>query len=166
MRPLRTRVWIDALVAPAVTAAGTDLWSKALAVDRLSAVTAHAVLPMLDLELAFNHGISFSLLPAHEATSRVVPLALPRMLAAFDAGLAYRATGASERLGLDIMSGAAMGNLIDRWMDGRVTNFLDLHPAEVHWFTLNVADAWISLGAVVVASDAVRKPGRPTIGRA
>jgi signal peptidase II len=59
------------------------------------------------------------------------------------------------------MTGGALGNLIDRCADGRVTDFLDLHPAEVHWFTFNMADIWISLGAALIAWEAVGKPGRP-----
>ena len=161
MRLIRERAGFGALVVIAVTVAGTDLWTKALAVDRLSDGTVHAVLPMLDLRLAFNHGISFSLLPAHDATSLVVLLALQGMLTALVAGLAFRATGASEGVGFAIMTGGALGNLIDRCADGRVTDFLDLHPAEVHWFTFNMADIWISLGAALIAWEAVGKPGRP-----
>jgi signal peptidase II len=137
-----------------------DLWSKAAAADRLSDGTARALLPGLDLRLALNRGISFSLFPAHGPVSLAVLLACQGALTGLVAWLAFRATRRIERLGLALISGGALGNVLDRWMDGSVTDFLDLHPAGVHWFTFNLADAWITLGVVLLVHDAIRTPHR------
>ena len=155
------RVPAGAVVAAAAgLAAALDLWSKAVAADRLSDGHAHVMLSWLDLRLAFNHGIGFSLFPAHDPASLAVLLSFQATLTGLVGWLAFRAAGAAERLGLALVAGGALGNLLDRWGNGGVTDWIDLHPAGVHWFTLNLADAWISIGVVLVAWDAFLASGR------
>ncbi len=47
-----------------------------------------------------------------------------------------------------IISGA-MGNILDRLVDGVVTDFLYLHIGNISFFVFNLADAFISIGAVL-----------------
>lgn len=47
-----------------------------------------------------------------------------------------------------ILAGA-FGNLIDRIRFNGVIDFIDWHYAGFHWPTFNVADIWITLGAVL-----------------
>ena len=54
------------------------------------------------------------------------------------------------------MAGGAAGNFLDRLMDGTVTDYLDLHTGGIRWFTFNLADAWISLGVVLLLIDGFR----------
>jgi signal peptidase II len=46
--------------------------------------------------------------------------------------------------------GGAVGNLIDRFRFGEVTDFLDFFIGRIHWPAFNVADAAISCGAVLI----------------
>jgi len=41
-----------------------------------------------------------------------------------------------------------LGNIIDRFTDGLVTDFLHLKIADFSFFIFNIADASISLGAI------------------
>ncbi|HJE22877.1 MAG TPA: signal peptidase II [Methylorubrum populi] len=154
------------VAATAAIAAGVDLLTKAIAADRLSGGSVHALLPGLDLKLAFNHGISFSLLPAHDPASLAVLLAFQSALTGLVAWLAFRAGGSTERLGLALVTGGALGNLLDRWCQGGVTDWIDLHPAGSHWFTFNLADAWISVGVVLLVGDAIMTARNGVRGRA
>ncbi len=154
------------VAATATIATGVDLWTKAVAGDRLSDGSVHAVLPGLDLRLAFNRGISFSLFPAHAPMSLAILLGFQGVITGIVAWLAFRAVGSAERLGLAFVSGGALGNLLDRWRHGGVTDFLDLHPAGVTWFTFNLADAWISLGVVLLVRDAAMTSRDHVRGRA
>jgi len=47
---------------------------------------------------------------------------------------------------IGLIMGGALGNAIDRLIDGAVTDFLDMHVGAFHWPTFNVADIAIVLG--------------------
>ena len=64
--------------------------------------------------------------------------------------------GFSDRLaraGLALILGGAFGNLIDRAYAGHVVDFVDVYWRDVHFWAFNVADAAISVGAVLVILD-------------
>ena len=48
-----------------------------------------------------------------------------------------------------------VGNLTDRARLGYVVDFIVLHAGEYHWPTFNVADASITIGALLLASDII-----------
>lgn len=52
-------------------------------------------------------------------------------------------------LGLALIMGGALGNLIDRLWLGMVIDFIDLHVAGYHWPAFNVADSAVCVGAVL-----------------
>lgn len=60
-------------------------------------------------------------------------------------------------LALTLVLGGALGNLIDRVAYGYVVDFLDFHWRSYHFATFNVADATISVGAVLLLLDSFRK---------
>jgi len=51
---------------------------------------------------------------------------------------------------LGLILGGAVGNLADRVRLGQVVDFLDFHYAGFHWPAFNVADAAITIGAVLM----------------
>ena len=146
-----SRVGIVAGVA--VAASAIDLGAKAVAEAWLEEGAVRGALPFVDLSLSFNHGISFSLFPAHNPSSLALLLAIQGMLTCLVAGWALAAGGGLERLGLAAIAGGAAGNFVDRLMDGVVTDYLDLHTGGIRWFTFNLADVWISTGVVLLLLD-------------
>ena len=52
-------------------------------------------------------------------------------------------------MALGLITGVALGNLIDRLRFGAVVDFLDFHLAGHHWPAFNVADSAICVGAVL-----------------
>jgi len=61
--------------------------------------------------------------------------------------------GRESRLALTalaLVSGGAVGNLIDRLRFGSVVDFIDWHWRSYHWYTFNVADAAITSGAALL----------------
>jgi signal peptidase II len=48
-----------------------------------------------------------------------------------------------------------LGNLTDRVRLGFVIDFIQLHAGQYHWPTFNVADASISIGALLLAYDLI-----------
>ena len=58
-------------------------------------------------------------------------------------------------LGLGLIIGGAIGNVIDRIRFGAVFDFLDFHAFGFHWPAFNVADSAISVGAVILVVDSL-----------
>lgn len=54
------------------------------------------------------------------------------------------------RTSLSLILAGALGNQIDRWFRGYVIDFLDFHIRGRHWPAFNVADACITVGAVLL----------------
>ena len=50
-------------------------------------------------------------------------------------------------VGLALVLGGAVSNLLDRIRYGRVVDFLDFYHGAYHWFTFNLADSAIVVGA-------------------
>lgn len=59
--------------------------------------------------------------------------------------------------GFALIMGGAAGNLFDRVVYGRVTDFLLLYIGSSQWPTFNVADSAIDVGAGLVIVDMFRK---------
>jgi len=53
-------------------------------------------------------------------------------------------------IGLGLILGGAIGNLIDRIRLGEVIDFLDVYISTYHWPAFNVADIAITCGAFAV----------------
>ncbi len=49
-------------------------------------------------------------------------------------------------IGLSLILGGALGNLIDRVRMGHVIDFLDFHLADYHWPAFNMADSAVTVG--------------------
>ena len=58
------------------------------------------------------------------------------------------------RLGLSLILGGAFGNLIDRAFVGHVVDFVDV-LGHSHFWAFNVADAAITIGAILVLLDMI-----------
>jgi len=56
-------------------------------------------------------------------------------------------------LGLALILGGALGNVIDRLRFGQVVDFVDLHAFGWHWPAFNVADSAITVGAALLVFE-------------
>lgn len=108
------------------------------------------IAPFFNLTLGFNTGVSFGMF-------RELFLDRPLMLAGIKmvivAGLllwAMRTPKLSETVGLGLIAGGAVGNVVDRMRQGAVTDFLDFHLGDWHWPTFNMADVMITIGVVLL----------------
>jgi signal peptidase II len=104
-----------------------------------------------NLVLVFNKGAAFSLFA--QAAGWQTPLLAAFALAAavIVSVLIVRNPGRGLLcLGLALILGGAVGNLIDRVRFGHVVDFLDFHAFGWHWPAFNVADSAISVGAVIL----------------
>ena len=56
----------------------------------------------------------------------------------------------NEKYLLALILGGAIGNFYDRVTYYAVPDFIDLHIKELHWFTFNIADIFITIGIVLI----------------
>jgi len=70
--------------------------------------------------------------------------------------LTHRAGGALSRWGVTLVMGGAAGNVLDRIVRRSVTDFIDLHIGGYHWYTFNVADTAIVVGAGLIILELLR----------
>ncbi len=102
-----------------------------------------------------NRGIAFGLFGASGGAVQLVLLIAVAGIVAFVAWQLSRTGGDRlAGLGLALVLGGAVGNIVDRVFRGEVVDFLDFYlrigGREHHWFAFNVADAAISVGACLV----------------
>jgi signal peptidase II len=63
-----------------------------------------------------------------------------------------------EAFAYAMILGGAVGNAIDRFAFGSVTDFLDFHLAGWHWPAFNVADIAICVGAACLVAGSFKLP--------
>ena len=68
----------------------------------------------------------------------------------------WRATTKTEAIWIGLIIGGALGNAVDRLVDGAVTDFLDIHINGYHWPTFNLADVAIVIGVAIIIFDGFR----------
>ena len=108
------------------------------------------VTPFFNLVLVFNPGAAFSFLADHVGWQRwffaVIALSISGWI--FWQLKTLRPKSLFS-IGLALIMGGALGNLIDRLWLGMVVDFIDLHVAGWHWPAFNVADSAVCVGAVL-----------------
>ena len=127
----------------------------------------HVLTGFLNLVLVYNKGAAFSMFA--EASGWQTPLLIAFALAAA-AIVGYLIVKSPHKgllcLGLALIMGGAVGNLIDRVRFGHVVDFLDFHAMGWHWPAFNVADSAITVGAVLLILEGFvhheRRAGAPS----
>ena len=114
------------------------------------------ILATLNLVPVWNRGMSFGMLADGGV---VVPIGLTGLALAVSAWLFWMIPRLQrfQRLAAALIAGGAIGNAIDRLRFGKVVDFIDLHYAGVHWPAFNVADAAITIGAVLWGYSILRE---------
>ena len=126
-----------------------DLFSKGYFEDFFQQGDEVNILPFLSITLAFNSGIAFSLLDFNNFFTDYVLLFIGLIITVFLVGLFKQEDNRTSKAGLVLIISGALGNIIDRAMDGVVTDFLLFFVGNTPFFIFNLADAYISCGAVL-----------------
>jgi signal peptidase II len=132
-----------------------DQLTKALVLEHLPLGAGISLIPgFFDLTHVQNPGGAFGFLAGLSPGLRGL---LFTAVAAVAAGLivaVYHQTPAGQmlmRVGLALVFGGAVGNLIDRLRFSAVVDFLDVYVGELHWPAFNVADSAITVGVCLFA---------------
>ena len=115
------------------------------------------VFPCFNLYLTFNRGVSFSMFSAQSATGVWALIGLTTAISAFIIYFIQKEKELLTRIGLALVLGGAIGNLIDRIRFGSVVDFLDFYLGKYHWPAFNVADSAICIGAALILFQYIRR---------
>ncbi|MCB9078593.1 MAG: signal peptidase II [Anaerolineaceae bacterium] len=99
------------------------------------------------LTLGYNTGVAFGLF----ANGGIWPMIITGVIIAiiavwFIRGLLSGHFSAHAAWPVGMLLGGAIGNFVDRVIDGRVTDFLDVGLGAARWPTFNLADSFILMG--------------------
>lgn len=141
-----------------VGAFALDQVTKALAMASAAALTVGIdVLPFFNLVLTRNTGVTFGMFAGQPLGQWPVILFTGAVVAVLSVWLS-RASDARQAAPLGAIIGGALGNILDRFRFGGVTDFLDFHLFGYHWPAFNLADTAIVFGvATLILTEAAEK---------
>lgn len=112
--------------------------------------------PVLNWTLAYNYGAAFSFLADQGGWQKSFFAILGIVVSIFIMRYLRQIPKSAKILaiGLALVLGGAMGNVIDRFIYGYVIDFIHVHYADVwHYPVFNIADIGICVGMALVVWD-------------
>jgi signal peptidase II len=108
------------------------------------------ILPFFNIVMVWNKGISFGLFNHGSNTGPMLLMAASLAITLIFLVVLFRSPVSLQSLGISLIIGGALGNVIDRLRFGAVIDFLDFHIGDYHWPAFNVADSCICIGVVLL----------------
>ncbi len=143
-----------------------DRFTKWLVETNVSAMDTYHVIPgFFDIVHSENRGIAFGIMndsTSEWRTGMLVVLSCAAVI--FVAAMLWNAQRLDRASfwGLSLILGGASGNVFDRAVWGKVTDFLDFYVRDYHWHTFNIADSAIVVGSGLLLIELVRPKRRAT----
>ncbi len=138
-----------------------DQFTKTLIVGMFQLGQSHYVTSFFNIVRWHNTGAAFSFLSGGSGWQRWFFVVLGAAAALFIVWMLKRHGG--QRMfswALALILGGALGNVIDRLLHGYVVDFIQLHFRSAAFPSFNVADSAITVGAVLLVLDELRRVRR------
>lgn len=138
-----------------------DQLTKVLILRTFQLGDVHPVTSFFDVVRAHNFGAAFSFLHGASGWQRWFFLGLGLVAAGFIIWMLRR--HGHQKLfawALTLILGGALGNVIDRAIHGYVVDFIQVHAGGWYFPAFNVADSAITVGAVLLILDELRRVRR------
>jgi signal peptidase II len=128
-----------------------DLFSKDYAANNfLFAQSYTTFIPFIDFLLIYNSGIAFGIFDGYGNLASNLLLVITIFILIYLIRLLVKEKVQIAKFALSLITAGALGNIIDRFIDGKVTDFLHLELGSFSFFIFNLADAFITLGAILI----------------
>jgi signal peptidase II len=139
-----SKLWVDASFGVA---------SRAMPAGQPGGPT-EVVGDLLRIAKTYNDGAIFGLFEAIAPLMAILSLLVIGGIAWFEWRHGAKA-GTLVTVGLGLLMGGAIGNLIDRVRIGHVIDFVDMGLGDARWYAWNVADAAVFAGLLVLFAAAL-----------
>ena len=128
-----------------------DLFSKDYAANNfLFAQSYSTFIPFIDFLLIYNSGIAFGIFDGYGNLASNILFVITIFILIYLIRLLAKEKVQIAKFALSLIIAGALGNIIDRFIDGKVTDFLHLELGSFSFFIFNLADAFITLGAILI----------------
>lgn len=139
---------------------GLDQASKWAVLKNLQYGEIYPVIKGLNMTLAYNRGVAFSMFSQQAGMTHILLTSVIGMIClAVSYWLAK--TPLEEKwngIALMLILGGALGNVCDRILHGSVVDFIDFYLGTWHWYTFNLADSFITIGALMMIKTILFAP--------
>ena len=132
-----------------------DILSKYIVFNYIDLYQFIKITYFFDITHIHNFGVSFGLFAG--TIPFLVLIFIGLLVTAFVMYLYINSRDTLERWGLFIIICGAIGNIVDRSINGYVIDFLYLHINQYYWPAFNFADIYISLGIIMIIVNMVKK---------
>ena len=106
------------------------------------------IFPFFNLVMVWNQGISFGLFAQDSETSAWILVGLSVVITLLFLGWLFKTSSQLQSIGICLVIGGAIGNVIDRIRFGAVIDFLDFHAFGYHNQAFNIADSCVVVGVL------------------
>jgi len=132
-----------------------DLLSKYLVFNYIDLYKFIKITPFLDITHLHNFGISFGLFS--DTIPAVFLIVIALLVVCFIIYLLLNAQDYLEYWGLFIIICGAIANIIDRFVNGYVIDFIYFNINQYDWPAFNFADIYISVGIIMILLNMLKK---------
>ncbi|WP_374368957.1 signal peptidase II [Dongia sp.] len=150
MRPAAPALFRKAVILAGLIIVADQFTKWLIMVEVMQPPRVIPVMPSLNIVMAWNTGVSFSML------SESGPMLLAGLAILVSLGLfiwLMRLPDPLPAYGIGLVIGGAIGNVIDRFRFGAVFDFIDFYVGNWHWPAFNLADSAITIGVLLLLFD-------------
>jgi len=111
--------------------------------------------PVLNFVLTMNRGVTFGMFDNNGRANAAIFAGIALAVAAGLLIWLRKVDRSLVAIGVGLIVGGAIGNLVDRIRLGGVVDFIDAHWGVWHWYIFNVADSAIDTGVGLLLLDSL-----------
>ncbi|HXS96032.1 MAG TPA: signal peptidase II [Candidatus Limnocylindrales bacterium] len=142
-----------------------DRITKLLVDAGVSDYATYRIIPgVFDIVRSENRGVAFGILNNSASQWRTIALIVASLVAVIAIAVALWRSPAMDRVSawaLALILGGAAGNLYDRAILGRVTDFIQVYLGSYAWPTFNIADSAIVIGSGLLLLSQMKPKRQP-----
>ena len=132
-----------------------DLFTKQLIINYIQLHEFIVINFFIDLTHIHNFGVSFGLFSGYISFWVLALIGL--LIVFFIYYLMLTSNDKFEKIGLFIIIGGALSNILDRLIHGYVIDFISLHYNKFYWPAFNLADIYITIGILMIIFNIFKK---------
>ncbi len=132
-----------------------DLFTKQLIINYIQLHEFIVINFFIDLTHIHNFGVSFGLFSGYISFWILALIGL--LIVFFIYYLMLTSNDKFEKIGLFIIIGGALSNILDRLIHGYVIDFISLHYNKFYWPAFNLADIYITIGILMIIFNIFKK---------